>query len=87
MLENQAPLDIAQLLNCISKIKQENKVLEAEVKQLTARRDNLVSVTARLSLPTPVTNMATSSAANNPLPSMLTNGYVCLYCFFVMFSV
>ena len=51
MLENQAPLDIAQLLSCISKIQEENRQLETELQELTTRRDHLVSVNARLSLP------------------------------------
>lgn len=51
MLESQAPLDIAQLLSVIGKIQQENQQMEAELQQMTVRRDHLVSVNARLSLP------------------------------------
>lgn len=77
MLESQAPLDIAQLLTCISKIQQENQQLEAELQQLTTRRDHLVSVNARLSLP-PVTSVTTTTASsvslNSTVSSAVTNG-------------
>lgn len=60
MLESQAPLDIAQLLNCITKIQQDNQKLEVELQELTSRRDHLVSINARLALP------ASSSASMAP---------------------
>lgn len=68
MLENQAPLDIAQLLSCITKIQEENRQLETELLQLTTRRDHLVSVNARLSLPV-ATSVTMTTAGNTKMNS------------------
>jgi len=62
MLESQAPLDIAQLLSCITKIQQENRELEAELTELTSRRDHLVRVNARLALPADTAKLPTVAA-------------------------
>ena len=42
---------VASLLNCLHQLKNENHRLEDHVKSLTARRDHLLAVNARLSVP------------------------------------
>ncbi|KAI1279595.1 Protein AF-10 [Halotydeus destructor] len=49
---NQAQhFDIASLLSCLSQLRQENERLEERCRSLVSRREHLVAVNARLSLP------------------------------------
>lgn len=42
---------VASLLNCLHDLRQENQRLEERIGVLTARRDNLLAINARLSVP------------------------------------
>lgn len=44
-------ISVASLLNCLHQLRQENQRLEEHILMLTARRDQLLAVNARLSLP------------------------------------
>ncbi|XP_041365724.1 protein AF-17-like [Gigantopelta aegis] len=61
LMEQGQHFDIASLLNCLNQLKCENQKLEEYVKNLTDRRDHLLTVNARLSLP--FSNMNTISAS------------------------
>lgn len=51
LMQQGQHFDIASLLNCLHQLKNENHRLEDHVKSLTARRDHLLAVNARLSVP------------------------------------
>ncbi|KAL4222910.1 Protein AF-17 [Mactra antiquata] len=51
LMEQGQHFDIASLLNCLHQLKTENKRLAEYVRSLISRRDHLLAVNARLSLP------------------------------------
>ncbi|XP_050418487.1 protein AF-10 isoform X2 [Patella vulgata] len=51
LLEQGQHFDIASLLNCLYQLQNENQQLGEYIKNLTSRRDHLLAVNARLSLP------------------------------------
>ncbi|XP_060581485.1 protein AF-10-like [Ruditapes philippinarum] len=51
LMEQGQHFDIASLLNCLHQLKTENTRLEEYVRNLMSRRDHLLAVNARLSLP------------------------------------
>lgn len=58
---------VASLLNCLHQLRQENQRLEEHIATLTARRDQLLAVNARLSLPlTPLNNTHPGAGASHP---------------------
>jgi hypothetical protein len=68
---------VASLLNCLHQLRQENQRLEEHISSLTSRRDQLLAVNSRLSLPfspvttpprPPVASVATG-AKDQPTPS------------------
>ena len=62
-------LAVASLLNCLHQLRQENQRLEEHIAALTARRDHLLAVNARLSLPlTPVTTPQTTPHSQTTSP-------------------
>jgi len=55
--------EVSDMLNCLHKLQADNRELEGVIRNLTARRDHLLSVIARLSSrpnPTPVPSSASS---------------------------
>ena len=50
-MEQAQHYDIASLLSCLSQIRQDNERLEERLRQLTSRREHLLTVNARLALP------------------------------------
>jgi hypothetical protein len=51
LMEQAQHLDIAQLLSCLNQLKQDNRALEEHVQSLVQRRDQLIAINARLSIP------------------------------------
>jgi hypothetical protein len=56
LMEQAQHLDIAQLLSCLNQLKQDNRALEEHVQSLVQRRDQLIAINARLSIPLGSTN-------------------------------
>ncbi|XP_019630405.1 PREDICTED: protein AF-10-like isoform X3 [Branchiostoma belcheri] len=67
LMEQAAHFDIATLLSCLQQLRQENQRLEEHVHTLLARRDHLLAVTARLSVPLNAQATPQTSPGNNPL--------------------
>lgn len=66
LMEQGQHFDIASLLNCLHQLRQENQRLEEHIATLTARRDHLLAVHARLHLPlTPVSNPTSQQNAGS----------------------
>lgn len=71
--------DIASLLNCLHQLKNENQRLEDHVKSLSSRRDHLLAVNARLTVPLslnstdPVTTKEESAASLSSSSSMVSS--------------
>lgn len=51
LMQQGQHFDVASLLNCLHQLKSENQRLEESVRNLSTRRDHLLSVNARLALP------------------------------------
>ncbi|XP_070566594.1 protein AF-10-like isoform X2 [Ptychodera flava] len=51
LMQQGAHFDIASLLSCLHQLRAENQRLEEHIKNLLARRDHLLAVNARLSVP------------------------------------
>lgn len=51
LMEQSEHFDIASLLSCLNQLRSENQRLESHVSSLLARRDHLLAVNARLSVP------------------------------------
>ncbi|XP_054767881.2 protein AF-10-like isoform X1 [Lytechinus pictus] len=51
LMQQSSHLDIASLLSCLHQLRQENLRLEQHISSLVQRRDHLLAVNARLSLP------------------------------------
>ncbi|PAV91803.1 hypothetical protein WR25_18963 [Diploscapter pachys] len=60
-LMSQAQFDVAQLLSCLHQLKSENMRLEEQLLQLTRRREHLVALNQRLSVP-----LSGTSSLQNP---------------------
>ncbi|CAH1790435.1 unnamed protein product [Owenia fusiformis] len=57
LMEQGQHFDIASLLNCLHQLRAENHRLEEHIQSLMTRRDHLLAVNARLSIPlTPINN-------------------------------
>uniref|UniRef100_A0A1I7XU07 PHD-type domain-containing protein n=1 Tax=Heterorhabditis bacteriophora TaxID=37862 RepID=A0A1I7XU07_HETBA len=63
-LISQAQFDVAQLLTCLHQLKSENIRLEEQLTQLKRRREHLLALTARLSVPL----SASQQTVNNQHP-------------------
>ncbi|XP_045168282.1 protein AF-10-like [Mercenaria mercenaria] len=63
LMEQGQHFDIASLLNCLHQLKTENTRLEEYVRNLMSRRDHLLAVNARLSLPFNSNESANSTGA------------------------
>ncbi|KAL3832772.1 hypothetical protein ACJMK2_024386 [Sinanodonta woodiana] len=64
LMEQGQHFDIASLLNCLHQLKSENGRLEDYVKTLVSRRDHLLAVNARLSLPYSITDSAAVASSS-----------------------
>ncbi|XP_053206156.1 protein AF-17-like isoform X2 [Panonychus citri] len=51
IMEQSQHFDVASLLSCLHQLRSENERLEEKVRHLVARRDHLIAVNSRLSLP------------------------------------
>ncbi|KAH9500895.1 hypothetical protein Btru_069147 [Bulinus truncatus] len=51
LMEQGQHFDISSLLNCLHRLKAENQSLEEQVRELTSRRNHLMTVNSRLTLP------------------------------------
>ncbi|KAB7503607.1 hypothetical protein Anas_02220 [Armadillidium nasatum] len=67
LMEQAQHFDIASLLSCLHQLRQENVRLEETVNNLIARRDHLLAVNARLSVP-----LSSSQATTQPSSSSST---------------
>ncbi|KAG1671238.1 hypothetical protein GQR58_016531 [Nymphon striatum] len=90
LMEQSAHFDIASLLSCLNQLRSENQKLEEHVSSLLVRREHLLLVNARLSVPLNVTNSnqeAQPSRINNFIPS--DTSLVCglLFMFTVIFCL
>lgn len=76
LMEQAQHLDIAQLLSCLNQLKQDNIALEDHVKTLAQRRDQLVAISARLSVPlgTTLSSLVPAHGSNNNNSNNNTNG-------------
>ncbi|XP_035687816.1 protein AF-10-like isoform X1 [Branchiostoma floridae] len=74
LMEQAAHFDIATLLSCLHQLRQENQRLEEHVHTLLARRDHLLAVTARLSVPLNAQGTPHNSPGHNPLQGIALNG-------------
>ncbi|CAG7785302.1 unnamed protein product, partial [Allacma fusca] len=63
LMEQAQHLDIAQLLSCLNQLKQDNRALEEHVSSLIQRKEQLIAINARLSIP--LGNSVTTVAVNN----------------------
>ncbi|XP_065205475.1 protein AF-10 isoform X2 [Planococcus citri] len=75
LMEQAQHFDIASLLTCLHKLREENLGLEEHIRKLKARRDHLLGVNARLAmpltpLPQPVANVHTSAQSLPPHSSI-----------------
>ncbi|XP_064647726.1 protein AF-10-like isoform X2 [Lineus longissimus] len=61
LMEQAQHFDIASLLNCLNQLRAENQRLEEHISSLVQRRDHLLAINARLSLPL---NSANSHSSN-----------------------
>ncbi|XP_069943502.1 protein AF-10 isoform X3 [Cherax quadricarinatus] len=74
LMEQAQHFDIASLLSCLHQLRQENVRLEETVSSLISRRDHLLAVNARLSVPlsspTPANASSSPGGPNPPPPSI-----------------
>jgi len=75
LMEQAQHLDIAQLLSCLNQLKQDNRALEEHVQSLVQRRDQLIAVNARLSVPLGNSNAMGSLGAGFPANGSTHNGH------------
>ncbi|XP_063875157.1 protein AF-10-like isoform X1 [Scylla paramamosain] len=70
LMEQAQHFDIASLLSCLHQLRQENVRLEETVSSLISRRDHLLAVNARLSVPlsSPTPTSTSSPVGVNPTP-------------------
>ncbi|XP_071540195.1 zinc finger protein zfp-1-like isoform X2 [Panulirus ornatus] len=74
LMEQAQHFDIASLLSCLHQLRQENVRLEETVSSLISRRDHLLAVNARLSVPlsSPTPANTSSPGGPNPPPSSIS---------------
>jgi len=67
---------VASLLSCLYQLKAENRTLEERIATMTARRDRLLAVNARLSVPlaSPGSNSHSAADPDAAQPQSLDNG-------------
>ena len=65
---------VASLLSCLYQLKAENRTLEERIATMTARRDRLLAVNARLSVPLASPGSNSHSAEPDTQPNSLDNG-------------
>jgi len=65
---------VASLLSCLYQLKAENRTLEERIATMTARRDRLLAVNARLSVPLASPGGNSHSADTDTQPNSLDNG-------------
>ncbi|BFY98682.1 hypothetical protein BsWGS_01720 [Bradybaena similaris] len=70
LMEQGHHFDICSLLNCLHRLKGENQGLEDQVRELTSRRDHLMAVNARLSLPLSLYDGGSSHSKSSSLGSL-----------------
>ncbi|XP_005092709.1 zinc finger protein zfp-1 isoform X2 [Aplysia californica] len=70
LMEQGQHFDIASLLSCLHRLKGENHDLEEQVRGLTSRRDHLIAVNARLSLPLSLYDGSTSTSKSSSVGSL-----------------
>nr|XP_006825571.1 PREDICTED: protein AF-10-like [Saccoglossus kowalevskii] len=66
LMQQGAHFDISSLLSCLHQLRAENQRLEDHIKNLVARRDHLLAVNARLSVP--LANSSATATDNGPNP-------------------
>jgi len=67
---------VASLLSCLYQLKAENRTLEERIATMTARRDRLLAVNARLSVPLASPGSNSQSAEAETQPNSLDNGLI-----------
>jgi len=78
LMEQAHNFDIASLLSCLHNLRQENMRLEDHVANLNRRREHLLAVNARLSIPLSVQPSSHSYSGNsNSLSDRSTPGVTC----------
>ncbi|XP_059176744.1 protein AF-10-like isoform X2 [Physella acuta] len=65
LMEQGQHFDVAALLNCLHRLKGDNQNLEDQVRELTSRRNHLMAVNARLSLPLSLYDSSNSSSVGS----------------------
>lgn len=70
LMDQGQHFDIASLLNCLHRLKGENQSLEDQVRDLTSRRNHLMAVNARLSLPLSVYDGCLSHSQSSSMGSL-----------------
>ena len=65
---------VASLLSCLYQLKAENRTLEERISAMTARRDRLLAVNARLSVPLGSPGSNSHIAEPDTQPNQLDNG-------------
>ncbi|XP_014665170.1 PREDICTED: uncharacterized protein F54F2.2, isoform a-like isoform X2 [Priapulus caudatus] len=73
LMEQSQHFDIASLLSCLHQLRAENHRLEELVSSLSARRDHLLAVNARLAVPN---NSQASSTMSEPRNTRINNTFV-----------
>ncbi|XP_045624895.1 protein AF-10-like isoform X4 [Procambarus clarkii] len=77
LMEQAQHFDIASLLSCLHQLRQENVRLEETVSSLISRRDHLLAVNARLSVPlsspTPANAVSSPGGPNPPPPPSISS--------------
>ncbi|XP_042210487.1 protein AF-10-like isoform X2 [Homarus americanus] len=68
LMEQAQHFDIASLLSCLHQLRQENVRLEETVSSLISRRDHLLAVNARLSVPLSSPTPVNASSPGGPIP-------------------
>ncbi|XP_052247304.1 zinc finger protein zfp-1-like isoform X1 [Dreissena polymorpha] len=68
LMEQGQHFDIASLLSCLYKLRTENRRLEEHCRNLVSRRDHLLAVNARLTLPLSLTQPASTGTVQMTLP-------------------
>jgi len=67
-------VSVASLLSCLYQLKAENRTLEERIATMTARRDRLLAVNARLSVPLASPGGSTHAQDCDSRPQSLDNG-------------
>uniref|UniRef100_A0A2C9JU55 PHD-type domain-containing protein n=1 Tax=Biomphalaria glabrata TaxID=6526 RepID=A0A2C9JU55_BIOGL len=70
LMEQGQHFDISSLLNCLHRLKAENHSLEDQVRELTSRRNHLMAVNARLTLPLSLYDGCMSTSQSSSVGSL-----------------